>query len=426
MQEFNEYTQPSHEFFEDLWREAMIVLDSNALLNLYRYPRLARIDLQTILEATASRLFVPHQAALEFFRNRPIEMARQTNQFETVRNLVEKLKNQFARDLDMENLEQRHSLIDPSSLKKILGDACSEMSETISELKDQSLSFSGEDDVLDWLNEFVFANVGPAPADQAALDEVYRSGKERFAARIPPGFCDKKKEKSKDSWYHHKGMRYQRAYGDLLVWEQTIDQATQARAASVIFVTDDGKEDWWWCSSGKTVAPLPSLRSEIEERTGGTAFWMYNVPRFLERGRNYLGVKVSDSSIAQAQDISAAAGGYIEGIAPETIVYSALERFAPTLPTICPVMRSEIDKSPDSILYMSCDRCDASYDQESDTVFFSATLGFESQSTGDGSWPDQQFEVELSGVISRAEGAWKVRDFYVSECKRVEPESPPD
>jgi hypothetical protein len=45
-------------------------LDANALLSLYRFTPKARSELLAIIRALKSRLFVTHQAALEFHKSR--------------------------------------------------------------------------------------------------------------------------------------------------------------------------------------------------------------------------------------------------------------------------------------------------------------------------------------------------------------------
>jgi hypothetical protein len=64
------YSLPEREK-EAAWAEGLIILDTSALLNLYRYPIPARDRLLTVLELLKDRLWLPHQAALEYQRNQP-------------------------------------------------------------------------------------------------------------------------------------------------------------------------------------------------------------------------------------------------------------------------------------------------------------------------------------------------------------------
>ena len=112
--------------------------------------------------------------------------------------------------------------------------------------------------------------MGATPT-QADLDAIYAEGKKRFEEKVPPGFADEKKEKSERPYHHSSGLRLERKFGDLVAWKQLIAEAHQKELASVIWVTDDEKPDWWLVvdSQGKkTIGPRPALFEEIR-RDGG-------------------------------------------------------------------------------------------------------------------------------------------------------------
>lgn len=53
-----------------MWRECTFVLDANILLNLYRYRPEERDQFLAILSKLKERIWLPHQAAREYQRNR--------------------------------------------------------------------------------------------------------------------------------------------------------------------------------------------------------------------------------------------------------------------------------------------------------------------------------------------------------------------
>jgi hypothetical protein len=63
---FAGYYRPSDAEFRQLWEQCIFVLDANVLLNLYRYSDETRSKFLEILEVLSKRLWVPHQAALEY------------------------------------------------------------------------------------------------------------------------------------------------------------------------------------------------------------------------------------------------------------------------------------------------------------------------------------------------------------------------
>jgi hypothetical protein len=63
---FSGYYRPDEKEFSVLWKKCLFILDANVLLNLYRYPKKARRDLVKVLTLVNDRLWIPHQAALEY------------------------------------------------------------------------------------------------------------------------------------------------------------------------------------------------------------------------------------------------------------------------------------------------------------------------------------------------------------------------
>jgi hypothetical protein len=97
--------------------------------------------------------------------------------------------------------------------------------------------------------------VGLAPKSHGVLDEWYKELEKRFEYRIPPGYRDAKKS----DIFLHGGLIYKQRYGDCLVWFQILQHTNHTKSSSVVFVTDDTKDDWWLRINGMTVGPRPEL-----------------------------------------------------------------------------------------------------------------------------------------------------------------------
>ncbi len=67
---FPGHFRPTTEEFDRLWEEGMFVVDTNVLLNLYRYSRFTRDELLQVLRALEDKLFLPHQVGREFLDRR--------------------------------------------------------------------------------------------------------------------------------------------------------------------------------------------------------------------------------------------------------------------------------------------------------------------------------------------------------------------
>ena len=58
--EFPGYRLPSDDELNDALQSALVVVDTNVLLNLYRYNESTRNDLLEVLRQLGNRLWVPH------------------------------------------------------------------------------------------------------------------------------------------------------------------------------------------------------------------------------------------------------------------------------------------------------------------------------------------------------------------------------
>jgi hypothetical protein len=70
------------------FESGLVVLDANILLAFYEVGSAAREEIISILEKQGTRLWVPHQAALEFSRNRSEVVTKRLAQFSDVRRSV--------------------------------------------------------------------------------------------------------------------------------------------------------------------------------------------------------------------------------------------------------------------------------------------------------------------------------------------------
>jgi len=275
------------------------------LLNLYRYPAPARDDLLTILKKIRARLWMPHQAALEYQENRLGVIAEQKRKYREVSGILEKILGQLDELRDLK-VKKRHSAIDPDRLIEQTRPPFDQFLEELRKLEEGQPDVHSDDITRDEIDALLEGRIGSAPESQETLDAIYKDGEKRYGEGRPPGFRDRK-EKSKEPPYLHGGLVYRREYGDWVLWKQIIEQAqTHDDFRKIILVTDDRKEDWWWTynSQGpKTIGPRPELVEEIRSSAGVTHFFMYNSERFIEYAADYLSIRVGEESISQVRDV---------------------------------------------------------------------------------------------------------------------------
>ena len=107
---FPGFYPPSEEEFNRVWQEGIFVLDTNVLLNLYRYPEEARNEFLNLMRNISNRLWIPNQVGLEFQQNRLSVIAEQLQKYTEVRKIIGDAKSSLEK-LDQLQLKKRHSYI---------------------------------------------------------------------------------------------------------------------------------------------------------------------------------------------------------------------------------------------------------------------------------------------------------------------------
>ena len=280
---FPAFFRPTDAGYKALWKDAIFAIDANVVLNLYRYLNETRKQLESTLSALKARLFIPHQAAREFLRNRLSVTAGQATEYTKA---IEKLTELASTLSD----RRRHPYLEEAALP--------EFNETVDRIRVQLdgqkaalLSRLSQDEILEFIEQ-VFAGHTGKPFDEARLVELAAEGEKRYEARIPPGFEDIKKDDAGDPY---------RKYGDLILWKQIIFHAKEL-SKPIVFVTDDSKQDWWLKQSGRTIGPRTELREEFMAESKQD-FWMYTVDKFVEEAAKVTKTEVSEKVIAEIVEV---------------------------------------------------------------------------------------------------------------------------
>jgi hypothetical protein len=263
---------------QKIWAEGFVVCDANVLLNLYRYSKSTRADLLGVFEAIQDRLWLPHQAALEFLEGRLGVLAAQRQRcgepVSSFKKVLAELDNK--RGFPFVSAELRKDL--DGLLKRLE----TEVDGNIAELDSFEATDTLMEDVLGLFDE----RVG-APFNEKELKDISAEGERRYREQVPPGFEDRKKPTE------------QRRYGDLILWKQMLAQATKSKRP-LLFVTDDAKDDWWQRHRGKTLGPHPVLRQEAAAT--GQLFYIYSSDGFLERASAMLKKEVRKEAINEVRE----------------------------------------------------------------------------------------------------------------------------
>src|SRR5690606_38233335 len=103
-----------------LWVDGIVVLDTNALLNLYRYSTETSGEFLELLRSLGVRLWIPHQVGLEYHQNRLAVIAEQARSYEKLKKSVEQQRRTLVAEFEA---VKRHPLIHADKLIAAVNEA---------------------------------------------------------------------------------------------------------------------------------------------------------------------------------------------------------------------------------------------------------------------------------------------------------------
>lgn len=275
--------RPTTEALKNLWGECLFVVDANVLLNLYRYSAETRQELERALTSVKDRVFIPHQAAKEFLRNRFTVTASQAQEYtkaiSSIKDLTAVISN-----------KKKHPFLPDAELPRFI-DHAKELVEHLGNQQTALLDRLTNDEILEFVQNMFDGKTGK-PFDEKTMTSLAAEGNVRYQNEVPPGYKDVKKDSSGDPF---------RKYGDLIVWRQLIAEG-KSQEKAVVFVTDDKKEDWWLEQSGRTIGPRTELREEFIAEVKKD-FWMYTVDKFIEEAARINNIDVSENALAEIIEV---------------------------------------------------------------------------------------------------------------------------
>lgn len=305
-----------------VFRQGLIVVDANVLLDLYRITPTARDDVLKVLWQVQDRLWVPRQAATEFGRNRAQVIHDRLRAFSDARAALRAAEQQAiagvsaaARKFDAFRQRYRPTWdwgldgagLDEQTLKSRLSGVLAPAAEELAKLKyafDLSAFDIDRDPILDTLNRLLSGRVGRRFSNDELRTHIADAVEFRYPNKIPPGYLDADKPTPF------------LAAGDYLLWRQILERVGEVPDVTghcVLLVTGDTKEDWWDHDGRKGVqGPRCELVEEMQDLTG-VMLTMTTVPGLLSGAREYLQSSIPDATISELRDND------VEGLLPDDI-----------------------------------------------------------------------------------------------------------
>ncbi|WP_394617985.1 PIN-like domain-containing protein [Lentzea sp. JNUCC 0626] len=285
--EFAGYKIASAAELDTALREAVVAVDANVLLDLYRFSPRTSSDLINTFKSLGDRLVVPHQALREFWRHRQRAQGSPRGATKTATDALAKAGRSMN---DALGIWAKAVGFNQGDLGGLTGEVDA-LVRGLQEKLQQALAHADADRVgdpiLEQLEGLLRGRVTSPLADEEHASCVAEAGR-RITAEIPPGYKDagKQEDGSADG-----------GAGDYLVWYQATRYA-QEHQRDLLIVTRDEKEDWWWRQGAEFIGPRPELSLEYQGLTGRRLFLMR--PTDLLARASVLEVEVDEESSADA------------------------------------------------------------------------------------------------------------------------------
>ena len=284
------YKTTTEDDYRRLFTTGLVVLDANALLNLYRYHPKTRSDLLAVLGKLERRVWVAHHAMREFYENRENVIEGQSNELAGIVSRLRKSGTELQAAVNWWASRAGLPQEQLAELTQMSNDSVERIIAKLSELGADETFKDAEDTTTDplvaELSSILDASVGP-PLPENEFLAAREVARKRTASKIPPGWKDAGKSNNQE--------------GDYLIWYETLKEAKR-RGLDVLFVTGDVKEDWWYRSKGEAKGPLPELVAEMRAEAD-VQLYMLRPASLLIHARNILDLSVSNESVQDAERV---------------------------------------------------------------------------------------------------------------------------
>jgi hypothetical protein len=261
---FPEYQEPSDEDIDELWHEGLFTCDANVLLNLYLWEEDNRSDFFRVLRELRDRerLWLPHQVAAEYYRNRPKLIAQAAGKC----HALDKDICAFKRSLEKQVEDDRQPIPTGNAIDGIV-ESLERLSAELQERAQEAKALKGTDFVQSEIEEVFERHMG-SPIDRGSLETCYQ-------LLVPPGCEDI-------------------SYGDRFIWLEMVRRAQDQRTHIVLVAMD---AHWQWPQDAEK--PRPELVRDMREKAG-VRFHAYRPEAFLTQAGERLDLEVREETLDEA------------------------------------------------------------------------------------------------------------------------------
>lgn len=281
---FKEFYKPD---YEQLWSNCTFVFDTNVLLNLYRYKDETKKSFFKILEKIGENKWLPYQVGYEYHKNRLMIILDLENKLNSLDKNFEKNINQIRDVFNEINNQSTLTNNEQSNINKAINTLKRTLTRHRKKLQEEIKKLQTEDLIQKKIIKLFEYKIGKNYTSEE-LEKLYKIAEDRFNKKIPPGFCDIKKNGNDK-------------YSDYIIWQEILDYAKKYKKC-IIFVTADEKEDWWHIFNGNRYCS-PILKKEFYNYAG-TEFHMYTPELFINEAIKFYNLNYSENVIKDVESFT--------------------------------------------------------------------------------------------------------------------------
>lgn len=272
---FSEHHVSDKGELEEFLKTSTIVLDTNALLDLYRLNKENRDKYFEVLSNVKDRLHLTYHIGHEFYKNKEIVIASICNMKKDLKKYLEEELTKIENKLKNSNFNNNASLLKyEKQLQEVLIENLTLFKEeSLNTIDEKNQFINGDylydkDEILYKINEIYEGKIGKKIEDEE-LEKIYIEGEKRYEGKIPPGYSDVKDKKGNEK------------FGDLIIWKELIEFSQETKN-DVLLISRDRKPDWCYKLNGYDLGPRKELLSEFKKETG-QRFFSLTVSHFIDK-----------------------------------------------------------------------------------------------------------------------------------------------
>lgn len=243
-------------------RHTHVYIDTSFLMSMMRTGRAARAELIAWLEEVCgARLAVPSWAAHELYRHHVEKTI--TNELKKEMDELEKVAQRSFNHLWPLLEEPLAGAPSAQAQRNEARDALAAIRGVVARARNWSADYDVHAaDVITFANSHALQNSGVFDY----LEIIEPLSQARFTGRVPPGFKDNHKkavtQKLGEDESEDGGLIGSNRWGDLMFWQEILDDAKARRANAIVILTRDVKNDWRMAGTLPVAAPASSAVGE--------------------------------------------------------------------------------------------------------------------------------------------------------------------